>query len=452
MSSKLEINRHAEVINRDRSPRQYWQDILIIVALAIAAAIALSYATGLINSVIYEENNTWFDSDTYRVFSNMSDRGGTHARTRVHPIFSLIAFPPVYLLKLAGLDTIAAVRGVILVVACLWISALYTLLRLIGFYRFDCVLFSILGATSAAAIFWFTVPETFSFGSLSIVLALCFAVIVEHRQVSQIWYVIVSALTLSCTTTNWMVGIATTLVNHPWKRALQININAFCLMVVLWSVQRGIFNTAEFFLVIGREKRFLLLSTSGGPLHVLRSFVSHTMVMPALNLAVKQIRTSYGTILITQNSAPGSGSLWGLGAVVLWTALLGLGVWGFFSTKKHFKLRLVLGISLVGQLLLHLVYGQETFLYSLHFIPLLIVLAAFSLLTPARLVALGLVGALIVCAGINNGLQFKQATNFLRTRTLSSNPVELQQHLTRRGISAVAFTAPSIGATDKTYS
>lgn len=247
-----------------------------------------------------------------------------------------------------------------------------------------------------------------------------------------------------------MVGIITTLVNHPWKKALQININAFCLMVVLWSVQKEIFATAEFFLSIRREQRFLVPSNSGGPINILQSFVSHGMVMPAFSLATRRITNYFGTVLITQKSAPGSGSLWGVVAVVLWTALLGLGLWGFFSTKTHFKLRLILGITLVGQILLHLVYGQETFLYSLHFTPLLIVLAAFSLLTPARLVGLGLVGALIICAGINNGLQFKQAVNFLQTRTLSSNPVE-GQHLTQlweRGRSSIVLSAPIIHKVD----
>ena len=454
--SKLRINRQTGIDISDRIRRQYWQDILIIIILAIATAIALTYASNLINPVIYSKNDLWFESDIGRVFSNMTDRGGNHYRTSVHPIFSLIAHLPVYLLKLAGLETITAVRTVIVSVACLWISTLYILLRLIVIRRFDCVLFSILGVTSAAALFWFTVPETYSFGSLTILLALCFAAVTEYRQVSQFWYVIVSALTLSMTTTNWLVGIITTLVNHPWKRTLQITVNAFSVVVLFWSVQKVLFKNTVFFIAGREEKKYLLQSGSGGFLQVLKSFVSHTMVMPALNIVSDKYEPPHGPILVTQISAPGSGSIWGLVAVVLWTALLGLGVWGFFATKKHLKLRLVLGLVLLGQLLLHTVYGDETFLYALHFIPLLIVLAAFSLLTPARLVALGLTGALIVCAGINNSLQFKQATDFLQNSAPNRYQVigQMQQRpqdLWSRGTGHVVLAAPGSREVDKAY-
>ena len=452
---ELRIDRQTGIDTSDRIRRQYWQDILIIVVLAIATALALNYATGLINPVLYSQNNIWFGADIKRVFDNMSDFGSNHQRTKVHPIFSLIAFPPVYLLKLAGLETIASVRATILAVAGLWIISLYILLRLIGIRRFDSVLFSILGATSAAVIFWFTVPETYSFGSLSIVLALCFAAIVEHRQVSQFWYVIVSALTLSFTTTNWLIGIIVTAVNHPWKRALQITVNAFSLIVLLWSVQKVIFKSAEFFLGDRTERQYVLLSSSGGPLQVLKSVIAHTMVMPALNMVINKYKSPDWPILVTQTSAPGSGSIWGLVAVGLWTALLGLGLWGFFATKKHFKLRLILGTFLLAQLFLHILYGSETFLYALHFIPLLILLAAFSLLTPARLVALGLAGALIVCAGINNGLQFKQATDFLQNRALNPDKISQKQQrstqLWGRDAATVVLAAPSMGEVGRAY-
>src|SRR5207237_7945406 len=70
---------------------------------------------------------------------------------------------------------------------------------------------------------------------------------------------------------------------------------------------------------------------------------------------------------------------------------------------------IVFGLDLVSQLILHVVYGSETFLYSLHFAPLLVVLAALSTLTQARPLALVLASILIVSTGYNNGLQFNKA-------------------------------------------
>lgn len=72
-------------------------------------------------------------------------------------------------------------------------------------------------------------------------------------------------------------------------------------------------------------------------------------------------------------------------------------------------MRIMLGITLVGQLCLHLLYGTETFLHSLHFAPLLVVVGAFSTLTRARPVALVLVSFALICLLINNALQFQAA-------------------------------------------
>jgi hypothetical protein len=117
-----------------------------------------------------------------------------------------------------------------------------------------------------------------------------------------------------------------------------------------------------------------------------------------------------------QHSLPGSGTLWGKIAVGLWALLLALGVWGLVTTSRHLRLRVVLTLTILGQLTLHILYGEETFLYSCHFGPLLVVLAAFSTLTSVRRVALALVVALIVCAGFNNSLQFDKAVRFFERR------------------------------------
>ncbi|BAY48499.1 hypothetical protein SAMD00079811_61240 [Scytonema sp. HK-05] len=438
--------------------RQHRLDILLVVVLASVAGLVCYQGAQLINPALittWEGMDVWFDADITRVFFNMISRWSDHYRTKVHPLFSLIAFPPVYLLSRAGLEEITAVRIVIAAVSSLWISAVFVLLRLLGCRRFDATLFSILAATSAAAMFWFVIPETYSFGSLSLLLALCLVAIAQYRKPSSLWYMVVSALTLSVTTTNWMAGILATIANHPWKRALQITANAFCLVVVLWAVQKRIFPSAVFFLGDREEEKYINMATSGGPLQIIKSFVSHTMVMPTINIVDKH-SPSHWPLIFTQSSPPGSASLWGTVAVVLWTALLGLGLWGFFSIKQHLKLRIVLGLTLLGQLALHLVYGSETFLYALHFVPLLIVLAAFSTLTRARPLALVLAGALALSAGVNNGLQFDKVIKVVENHAPGRHQVLRQMQLRPtdqwpRGTGHVVLAAPGSPEIDKAY-
>jgi hypothetical protein len=152
-------------------------------------------------------------------------------------------------------------------------------------------------------------------------------------------------------------------------------------------------------------------SESGGPLNIAKSFLFHTMIMPAIQERQK-VRLRDNTlipIMVTQTSRVGSGTLYGAAAAGVWFAIFGLGFWGFISSRDNRQLKLVLAITLLGQFMLHLLYGQETFLYSLHFVPLLVVLAAFSTMTRARLLALTLTGILVVLAVINNFQQFDKA-------------------------------------------
>lgn len=437
--------------------RKYWRDIAIVLALAIVGGLASYVGAQLINSVILDEPtiNVWFEADLPRVFANLTSRESNHYRTNVHPLFSLIAFPPVYILKTLGLDAIASVRIVIATVASLWISTLFTLLRLMSCRRFDATLFTILGGTSAAAMFWFVVPETYSFGSLTILLALAFVVLTQNYQFSSLWYGVVSAITLSMTVTNWMVGLLATIVNHRWKQSLQISANALCLVTVLWGIQKFIFPSALFFIGDREEKKYILKPESGGPLQVVKSFISHTMVMPAIELFDNTKRPDWPRML-TQASHPGSGSFWGAVAVGLWIALIGLGLWALFSVKQHSKLRIVLGLTLLGQLLLHAVYGDETFLYSLHFAPLLVVLAALSTLTRTRRLGLILAGMLLLSAGINNGLQFNQATMYFSDRGTPRHQVQAQMYLRPsdpwpRSRGHVVLAKPGTREEDKAY-
>ncbi len=404
----------------NRQARLHWREIVLVVAIATLAGIASYLGAQMIDPWLFTDRGAdlWFAADIPRVYANMTDRFSNHSRTKVHPIFSLLAFPPVFLMhKILGLDGVTAVRLAIAAVAALCIILLFVVLRLMGCRRFDAALFSILGATSAAAMFWFIVPETYPFGALSILVGLCIAAIAQYRKVSAQWYAVVSAATLSITTTNWMVGILATLAKYRRKWAWKITLDALCLTVILWSIQKSIFPSAGFFIVISdsEEKNYMFRQGSGGFWHVLQSFVAHTMVMPDMRVIP---HWKYLDLLrvLTQRAIPGSASVWGTVAVILWLALLALGIWGFFAAKQHRQLRIVLGFSILGQLALHTVYGEETFLYSLHFLPLLIVLAAFSTLTPARSIALVLAGMLVLTAGVNNGLQLSKAKEVINSQ------------------------------------
>jgi hypothetical protein len=257
------------------------------------------------------------------------------------------------------------------------------------------------------------------------------------------------------TTTNWMVGILTTVTHHNWKRALQIIVNGFCIVVLLWAIQKYLFPSAFFFLGDREEEQYITTAVSfESILQVFQSFFYHSMVMPAIQ-EVYYPKESWPWML-TQNSLAGSAGKMGVIAVLIWTGLLGLGFWALFYLDKYLKLRIVLGLTILGQLVLHSLYGPETFLYSLHFVPLLVILTALSTLTPARPLALLLAGGLILTAGYNNGIQFNKAFDFVERYRSQSSQV-LYQMRSRpadpvpRGGEHVVLATPGSREIDKAY-
>jgi hypothetical protein len=437
-------------------------DILLAISLAIVAGLA-AYL-GAQSSTIIQSNNLWFDADNGGVFQSMVWHEGNHTRSSVHPLFALVTLPPVYFLrKVLDFEPFLAVKLMICLAASLWLSNLFILLRLVGCRRLDALLFSLVGAISASAFFWFTVPETYSFGSVSILLALCFVALTQRYKFSWPWYVGVSALTLSFTVTNWMAGIAATAINHRWKRSLQITAGAFFLVGLFTFIQKFAFKTAVILGSIDQteETKFILGPESGGLLRVIASFLFHTMVMPAIQIIRRPKDAPNDLLMSVQHSLPGSANLWGVVAVSAWIALLGLGLWALFSSKENQKLRVVLGLILVGQLVLHCLYGNQTFLYSLHFAPLLVLLTALTTLTRFRSPALILAGILLLSAGINNSLQLKEAgriLNLYNGATPGTQRVEtrLQMHqrphdVWTRGKGHVVLAAPGSLEVDKSY-
>lgn len=396
-------------------------DLLIAVVISVLVGYGVYRGAGAIDPIVFEKiaDDVWFESDQPRVFNNMTNRDvGDYDTSAVHPLFPATGFLPVKLIrKVFHVIPIVAVRIVSSALAALWAAVVYVVLRLFGCRRFDSLLFTTLTAVSASAVFFLTVPETYVYGSLTILIALGTVLLARDRPLPSLWYVVMSAMALSMTVTNWMAGIFATFACHPWRKSFQITVNALCLVTVLWAGQKILFPSATFFLGdYGRYTPYINDPNSGGPLYAARSFFFHTMVMPEIKFSdrFQSIHPEW-PIMITQQSSAGSGGRWGTMAIGLWAVLGALGLWSLFRNASHRPARVVLGLTLLCQFALCMAFGNETFLYGLLFVPLLVILAALSTQTPARPLVLLLALLLIVTAGANNISQFKKATSFLQT-------------------------------------
>lgn len=401
--------------------------VAALVALALAAAAAIGAWT-LANKVPltnFQKPDIYFSSDTWRVQSNMVSRDSSHSRTKVHPIFSIIFYPAYHAVAFAmradigkgPLSPEARRVGHVMsgIAAGLAAALFFLLLRLVRIRTIDAVVFTVLAGCSAFSLFWFSVPETYPWGAVTILAALVVAAAGIHRTVPAGWHVAANVLSLAVTTTNWTAGILATWTSVQWRKAVVLIGIAFFITLSLAVAQKFAFPSSWLFIKPKGEQSFMLESRSGGPLRCWNSLFFHTVAMPAISVEPHSKMAGF-TVLRTQNSAAGSASVWGKAALPCWVILLAGGVYALVTVSGLGPLRLTLGIALLGQLSLHTIYGSETFLYAAHVGPMLVAVAALGVLTRFRPFVLAGAIVLTVCLACNNFPQFAHAMQLLRAQ------------------------------------
>lgn len=386
-------------------------------ALCLGLTVALgAYGTSprLPASVILESHrDVWFQAAAGSILSQAGDRHHSkHGRNNIHPFFSLAIHPTTQALSRGfGLDLWHALRLLTAGAAVVSIGSLFLVFRLMKCRRLDSVLLTLLVAVSATSVFFLGLPETFPFGAMSLVTALVVLAWSEHKRLSSWTYVGLNLLTVGFVTTNWMAGLLVTFATQRIRSAVRIVAIMLALAAILLMIEGFVYPASRFVLDIGDEMHFVNHPDAGGPWYVAASFFYHTMIMPAIHMVTNpnNVPGMPPTIMSVQLSPPGSAHVWGAVAVIAWTLLLIVGGWALWSLEPLRRLRVVVAFLLLGQLTLHLIYGEETFLYSLHFVVLLIMLPAFATLTRLRYVVVCLLILLIPTTAINNALQFQRA-------------------------------------------
>ena len=151
----------------------------------------------------------------------------------------------------------------------------------------DAAILLLLATFSAAGQFWLAVPETAALGSASVMGAVAAGVWAAKRPLRERWLIVASVGSLAITVTNWIAGLAAAAAALPWRRAVQVSVNAFAIVVALWAVQRAIVPNANFFIGYSNEQRYLLRPEAAGPLAALRAVAVTGMVMPRLDTVHK---------------------------------------------------------------------------------------------------------------------------------------------------------------------
>lgn len=406
------------------------------VLLAVAAGVACWCGSAYVEARLLsgDASDVWFEADIPRVMDNLLEPDSVHSRAAVHPLFALFVQPPVAGLRALGLPPIGAVRLLRALAAAANAACFYVLLRSLALRRLDAVLFTLLAGVSAGSIFWFTVPETYAFGALSILLALLLISADPRGRLHPLWDVAALILTFAFTITNLSAGVAAVLVRRRPRRMMATLALAIPLVLFLLIVQQQLFPAVQPWPSFSEEHEYLRTSADGGAGSVLRVFFVHSVVMPEITTRPSP-RTAEKRLLTIQPAPLLSGKA-AFAAQALWGFLLSCGTYAAIVTvvrgrrssqgamrpvredtepneqpalshdaptrslPRAARSRFVVALLAIicGQLVLHLLYGQETFLYAAHYAPPLLLMAALGAQTEMRGLVLILAGLLLLLA------------------------------------------------------
>ena len=380
--------------------RRLWLDLALAALIMVGGAFWYTHLRAPLPDRLFTNatQDAWFNADLGPLTSELlTIREGDKGRSTLHPMFPLVAGPIMHAMVLgAHISPALALYWFIGGVFSLWPALLYACLRRVGLPMPDAAVFACLGLASAGATFFLAVPLYYGLGSITLMLAFWLVMAARHSSVPDRYMIAASALSISMTVTSWMFGWIATLLRYPFRRAIQTAVNGFAAMTFLWIIGHLYVPGSRFIGPTLFEKQFIYLPTVHRVLGVLASFGGYSIVAPKAGPFVNVAGTPGRTF---QDVLPALDA--SLLLLVAWLVLLGVGAWSLYRSGDRFLARL-LGCWLGAQLLLHIVYGEETFLYSLHWIPSLILVASCACRRRMRVPILIAAACLALATGISN--------------------------------------------------
>ncbi|MCP9900594.1 hypothetical protein KBZ12_09360 [Cyanobium sp. Cruz CV13-4-11] len=350
----------------------------------LIAGFFLAFALSGVLSAVFPNNvriepNLWFGADIGRVINDMAEPLANHYRLKVHPLFSLIVLPvarPVYWIgRLMGFDGglskgIAAQFVTSMSAGATWIL-IYLLAIRMGLSRFASLGISLLFLSSTAFLFWWSTPETFPLGAVTILLPL---ILLAYNIKSHKVWVMALVGSLSMTTTNWGAGLIASLVRFGLRKAfLGLCGMTLLLTSLLICVQKAYLPSAGLPFQLGEERTYIKRSVR--PFETAYQFFVAPVAPLTPSVIIGEGRYSQFTFAL-----PGWSdiSLLRISTATAWLALLFNGIYAALSRRDN-SVSIALACFLGFQFLLHSFYGDSPFLYSAHYVPAMVLLAGYGL-------------------------------------------------------------------------
>jgi hypothetical protein len=249
-----------ELASRRPFPRGFlgaWPDFAMAAALLLLGSRTVWSTSQRLSIGLrsVDADDVWFEADVGRVFYNMSARHSDQYRSQVHPIFALIANPACVMFhKVLRLDLNQSADLFLSLTAGVWMMLMYAVVRRLGFHRFTAATAALMGLFTTSGLLFFSVPESYGLSSVSVLLSIAIFLFTAATPRAAAGAILASAASLSMTVTNWSLGLLLTIRGYWAHKWLQISINAFFVVAVLWSIERAVMPSAQFFTAVAGER------------------------------------------------------------------------------------------------------------------------------------------------------------------------------------------------------
>ena len=387
-------------------------DIIAAAAIAVASFLLTLSAASEIDAAAFVGRNfdVYLQGDMPRTYLEMVTRFSDGARTGVHPLYPLAVHPvTVVVHALFGGSWLHAVRNVVALIAAAWAVCVFVCGRVLGIRIVDSVLFTAVGLAGAAARFWLVVPETFAIGGIALLASVAVAARADTYALGDRWYVATGVATFGSTLTNWSTGILLALTTRSFSRTVRISLQVVGATALLWIVEKLMFPNVVFIFDPLGVRQYFHSPDLTRVIDVTRVFFSHVAVAPRIEACRSMVLPETPFLLTFQGSGLGSGGPLSVVAMIVWLAMLVTGIYAIISSKSNSKARFVIGGTLIFQYGLHLIYGGESFLYSIHWWGLLVILVALGLRTKAEWAVRLFAIAFVLTAGAHNVRSWESA-------------------------------------------
>ena len=341
------------------------------------------HLSGGIPESFYELYDYWFDADISRVLVNI-DAGSNEAwRNHTHPLFAAFFKPLAFLFSLAQVGPVMFGRVLIGISAVVTTGSVFLTLRALGFSPISRLLGASMFICSGAFVFWWSVLETFPVGG-AFIAVLILALSINLK--SKLFWVFATPFTLGLTVTNWLICIVGVFLSFHWKKSFQLLALGVLTSVAIYGASTQVLKTDTQGMPgrLLQEQRFLFHPESINEVPEYAKIYTKRAVWFFCSPAV----VAQGRVGPAQFKSEKYNGIWyggfrysyrGYIALLCWFILLFKGSSNLLLQKKKSKVSLTIFLFLLFQLALHLVYGKHPFLYSSHWAPCLVILAAFSL-------------------------------------------------------------------------